>query len=188
MDHPLKTTVFANGCFWCTEAVFKALKGVVSVVPGYTGGGVPNPTYEAVSMGTTGHAEAIKIEYDPSIISYDDLLAVFFNTHDPTTRNRQGADVGTQYRSAIFYSNDEEKHTAEKIIAELNESHAYDHPVVTEVVPATTFYEAEDYHHNYYEHHKDKPYCALVIKPKLDKLQKQFKELLVSSQTEAKSE
>lgn len=178
MNKNLATAVFANGCFWCTEAVFKMLKGVYSVVPGYTGGKTKNPTYEEVSIGLTGHAEVIKIEYDPKVISYDDLLAVFFNTHDPTTLNRQGNDIGSQYRSAIFYQNEEEKRKAEKLINELNKSKAYPSPVVTEVNLLEEFYEAESYHHNYYENNKDKPYCMIVIAPKLEKLQKRFAELL----------
>ncbi len=174
----LRTAVFANGCFWCTEAVFSMLKGIQSVVPGYAGGTLADPTYEKVSNGNTGHAESIKIEYDPSAISYDDLLAVFFNTHDPTTLNRQGNDVGTQYRSAIFYADDEQKIAAEALVKELNDSRAYDKPVVTEVKPLEKFYEAEDYHHEYYAHNKDQAYCQLVIAPKLEKLQKKFAELL----------
>ena len=166
MKH-FETAVFANGCFWCTEAVFTRLKGVQSVSPGYTGGSVPEPTYENVSLGTTGHAEAIKITYDPTVISYDDFLAVFFNTHDQTTLNRQGNDVGTQYRSAIFYSTAEEKEKAERVIQELNEAYAYDRPVVTEVTPFGTFYAAEDYHRNYYDLHLDQRECQLVIEPML---------------------
>ena len=177
-NQEIKIAVFANGCFWCTEAVFSMLKGVKSVVPGYAGGDVPNPTYEQVGGGKTGHAEAIRITYDPVIISYDDLLAVFFNTHDPTTLNRQGNDVGTQYRSVIFYGSEEEKAKAEALIKELNEKKAYDNPVVTEVTPLREFYEAEDYHQDYYEHNKGAPYCQLVIAPKLEKLQERFKELL----------
>ena len=173
-----KKAVFANGCFWCTEAVFSSLKGVSSVVSGYTGGVLKNPSYEQVSSGNTGHAEAIKIEYDPKVISYDDLLAVFFNTHDPTTVNRQGNDVGTQYRSAIFYADLEQKQKAEALITELNDTHAYDKPVVTEVKPLGEFYEAEYYHRDYYKNHSEQPYCQLVIAPKLEKLQKQFENLL----------
>ena len=135
-----QVAVFANGCFWCTEAVFSMLKGVLSVKPGYTGGVVPNPTYERVCEGDTGHAEAIKIEYDSNVISYDDLLTVFFNTHDPTTLNRQGNDIGTQYRSAIFYADDAQKERAEWLVKELNDSKAYDKPVVTEVKPLGEFY------------------------------------------------
>lgn len=173
-----KTAVFANGCFWCTEAVFSSLKGVTSVSSGYTGGTPVNPSYEQVSSGQTGHAECIRIEYDSSIISYDDLLAVFFNTHDPTTLNRQGNDVGTQYRSAIFYTDDEQRVKAEALIAELNNSKAYDKPVVTEVQPLQEFFPAEAYHRDYYRNHADQPYCQLVIAPKLEKLQKKFAELI----------
>jgi peptide-methionine (S)-S-oxide reductase len=174
----MQDAVFANGCFWCTEAVFLSLKGVLSVVSGYTGGNVRNPTYEQVSSGSTGHAEAIKINYDSTVIPYDDLLTVFFNTHDPTTLNRQGNDVGTQYRSAIFYANEEQKQKAKNLIKELNNSKAYDKPVVTEVVPLGEFYKAENYHQDYYATHKDAPYCQLVIAPKLEKMQKRFAELL----------
>lgn len=170
--------VFANGCFWCTEAVFKSLKGVKSLVSGYTGGTVANPTYEQVSGGNTGHAEAIKIEFDSKIISYEDLLTVFFYTHDPTTLNRQGNDVGTQYRSAIFYADNEQKNRAEKLVRELTDSKAYDKPIVTEIKPLGEFYDAEYYHRDYYELHKDAPYCQLVIAPKLEKLQRRFAELL----------
>jgi peptide-methionine (S)-S-oxide reductase len=173
-----KTAVFANGCFWCTEAVFSSLKGVSLVQSGYTGGHLANPTYDQVSDGTTGHAEAILIEYDPAVISYSDLLSVFFNTHDPTTLNRQGNDVGTQYRSAIFYADEEQKRAAEDLIHELNETKAYDRTVVTEVQPLGEFYPAEEYHSTYYKLHSDAPYCALVIAPKLEKLQKQFENLI----------
>lgn len=172
------TAVFANGCFWCTEAVFKSLKGVISVAPGYTGGSTDKPTYDQVLTGTTGHAEAIKIVFDPAKISFDDLLVVFFNTHDPTTLNRQGNDVGTQYRSAIFFGNEEQKAKAEALIQELNQKHAYDKAIVTEVKPLQKFYEAEDYHHDYYDKHGADPYCQIVIAPKLEKFQKRFAELL----------
>lgn len=178
MDTNLKTAVFANGCFWCTEAVFSMLKGVKSVKPGYTGGTTDNPTYERVANGNTGHAEAIQIEYDSSLISYDDLLAVFFNTHDPTTLNRQGNDVGTEYRSAIFYADDEQKEKAESLVKELGDKKAYEKPIVTEVRPLTKFYEAEDYHHDFYKNNENSPYCQLVIAPKVEKMQKRFKELL----------
>ena len=177
-----RIAVFANGCFWCTEAVFSMLKGVEKVVPGYAGGAPlrdgKHPSYEDVSSGSTGFAEAIQITYDPAIISYDDLLAVFFNTHDPTTLNRQGNDVGTQYRSAIFYADNDQKVKAEALVKELNEKKAYEQPVVTEVRPLQKFYEAEDYHHDYYKNNKSQPYCELVIAPKLEKLQRKFKELL----------
>ncbi len=147
-------------------------------MPGYTGGTTPDPTYESVSAGNTGHIESIKIQFDPGVISYDDLLAVFFNTHDPTTPNQQGADFGTQYSSAIFYASDEQKAKAESLIGELDEKKAYPKPVVTIVKPLGTFYEAENYHHDYYETHKDAPYCQIVIAPKLEKLEKKFAELL----------
>ena len=183
-----KIAIFANGCFWCTEAVFSMLKGVNSVNSGYVGGTLPvgsdpikGPTYEQVSNGNTGFAEAIKIEYDPAVISYEDLLSVFFNTHDPTTLNRQGNDIGTQYRSAIFCIDDEQKKMAEKTVRELNDSRAYDKPVVIVVVKLeklSDFYEAEDYHHNYYENHSGQPYCQLIIAPKLEKMQKRFQDLL----------
>lgn len=170
--------VFAGGCFWCTEAVFQMLKGVISVTPGYTGGVDDDPSYEKVHQGGSGHAEAIKIEYDPSVISYDDLLTVFFNTHDPTTLNKQGNDVGTEYRSGIFCVDDDQKKKAEETIKELNDSGAYDKPVVTEVTKFTHFYPAEDYHRDYYKNNRDNPYCQIVIAPKLEKMQKRFAELL----------
>ncbi len=178
-NQTIQSVVFANGCFWCTEAVFTSLKGVSSVVSGYTGGTTDSPSYERVSGGNTGHAEAIKIEFDPQVITYEDLLAVFFNTHDPTTLNRQGNDVGTQYRSAIFYADEEQKVKAEGLIKELNDTKAYDKPVVTEVKPLVKFYPAENYHQGYYRNHSDQPYCQLVIAPKLEKLQKQFAALIV---------
>jgi peptide-methionine (S)-S-oxide reductase len=177
----LDTATFANGCFWCSEAVFRELKGVKSIAVGYTGGNIPNPSYELVCSGTTGHAEAAQIVYDPKIISYAQLLEVFWQTHDPTTLNRQGADVGTQYRSAIFYHNDYQKETAEKYKKELDASGAWSNPIVTEISPATTFYTAEDYHQDYYDHNSQAPYCQYVIRPKLDKFHKVFKEMLVSN-------
>ena len=170
--------IFAGGCFWCTEALFKSLRGVVSVTSGYSGGDLENPSYERVSDGATGHVEAVKIEFSPDIILYEDLLTVFFNTHNPTTLNRQGDDVGTQYRSAIFYTNDAQKIAAEKFIIELTESKAYDKPIVTEIKPFTKFYPAENYHQNYYEQNKSAPYCEIVIAPKIEKLQKRFSMLL----------
>lgn len=173
-----ETAVFAGGCFWCTEAVFKGLKGVVSVTPGYAGGAEKDPTYEEVSSGRTGHAEAIRIEYDPAVIDYGSLLAVFFATHDPTTPNRQGNDVGTEYRSAIFYADERQKEAAESYIKELNGSTVGGAPVVTEVAPFTGFYEAEDYHKNYYERNGSAPYCQIVIEPKLEKARRMFAELL----------
>lgn len=175
-----ETAIFGGGCFWCTEAVFKSLKGVISVMPGYSGGEASSASYNKVSGGNTGHAEVIKIEYDPETISFLDLLSVFFNTHDATTLNKQGADVGTQYRSVIFYTSEEQKQEAEKIIKDLNEAKAYgeDKTVVTEVKPLEKFFEAEDYHKDYYVNNKDAPYCQVVIAPKLEKLQKRFGELL----------
>lgn len=178
MEKNLKIAVFGGGCFWCTEALFRSLKGVVSVSSGYSGGTKEDATYNKVSGGHTGHAEVIKIEYDPSQISYGELLSVFFNTHDPTTLNRQGADVGTQYRSVIFYTDNDQKEEAEKLIKELNENNAYEKKVVTEVVSFEQFYEAEEYHKNYYENNKDAPYCQIVIAPKLEKLNKKFTRLL----------
>ncbi len=173
-----KTAVFANGCFWCTEAVFKMLKGVISVTSGYTGGTVRDPTYEQVCGGMTEHAECLKLEFDPSVISYVDLLIVFFNTHNPTALNRQGNDVGTQYRSAIFYKDEEQKSKAENMIKELDTVKTYDRPIVTEVKTLGEFYSAGAYHQEYYERHKDEPYCEIVIMPKVEKIQRQFEKLL----------
>lgn len=170
--------VFGGGCFWCTEAVFKSLKGVSSVMPGYAGGHVANPTYEQVSSGNTGHAEAVQIEFDPSQVSYETLLTVFFASHDPTTLNRQGADIGTQYRSVVFYTTAEQKASAEKFIADLNASSELGNPVVTTVDPLDTFYEAENYHRDYFANHPNQPYCLVVINPKLEKVKHKFAELL----------
>jgi len=175
------TAIFGGGCFWCTEAVFKMLKGVQSVVPGYAGGTKEKPTYEEVSSGRTGHAEVIKIEFDPAAISYRELLTVFFATHDPTTLNRQGADVGTQYRSVIFYTDESQKEEAGKFIAELNASSKEGNPVVTEVKPLGNFYEAEEYHKDYYKNNPQNSYCEVVINPKLKKVQKEFAALLNGS-------
>jgi peptide-methionine (S)-S-oxide reductase len=170
--------VFGGGCFWCTEAVFKMLKGVSSVLPGYAGGRTENPTYDAVSMGTTGHAEVIRIEFDPKQVSYRTLLTVFFGSHDPSTLNRQGNDVGTQYRSAVFYTTEEQKKIALDFIATINASAKAGDKAVTEVSPLTKFYEAEDYHKNYFATHPGNPYCQVIINPKLEKVQKEFAELL----------
>jgi peptide-methionine (S)-S-oxide reductase len=174
-----QTATFAGGCFWCTEAVLQRLRGVKSVMPGYTGGHVPSPSYEAVCTGATGHAEAIQITFDPSEISFEQLLEVHFATHDPTTLNRQGYDSGTQYRSAIFYHDEAQKETAERVIAAVNASGAYANPVVTEVTPFEAFYEAEDYHQNFYNRNQSYPYCTVVIDPKVQKLMKGYKDLLV---------
>lgn len=172
------TATFAAGCFWCVEEQFRQLKGVEQVVSGYTGGKIKNPTYEEVCSGLTGHAEACNVIYDPEQITYDELLAAFFQTHDPTQLNRQGNDVGTQYRSAIFYHNEEQKELAEYYIQKLNKEEAYSAPIVTEVSPYSVFYEAEDYHQDYYENNSQKPYCQMVIKPKLDKFRKVFEDKL----------
>jgi peptide-methionine (S)-S-oxide reductase len=160
----------ANGCFWCTEAIFKRLKGVKSVLPGYSGGMVKNPSYEQVCTGRTGHAESIQIEFDPKIIPYEKILDIFWHTHDPTTLNRQGNDIGTQYRSAIFYHDQKQKEIAEKSKSDLEKAGVYKNRIVTEITPFKDFYVAEDYHKNYYESHRDAPYCNFVIDPKVHKL------------------
>jgi len=181
MNDPISAVaVFGGGCFWCTEAVFDELRGVKSVMSGYAGGNTKNPTYEEVCGGRTGHAEVIKIEFDPTEIAFKDLLTVFFATHDPTTLNRQGNDVGTQYRSAIFYATEEQKREAEAFIKELNDSKAFGKPVVTTLEPLGEFYEAEDYHQKYYANNPYQPYCQYMIPPKLNKLHKQFGALLKS--------
>jgi peptide-methionine (S)-S-oxide reductase len=173
------TATFANGCFWCTEAIFEQLDGVISATSGYTGGQTENPTYKEVCGGQTGHAECLQIVYDPSKISFDELLEVFWETHDPTTLNRQGADVGTQYRSGIFYHNNEQKEKAEKYKAALDKSGAFDNPIVTEITAFTKFYTAEDYHQQYFENNENEnPYCKIVIRPKIDKFRKVFKDKL----------
>jgi peptide-methionine (S)-S-oxide reductase len=174
-NEKMDTATFANGCFWCTEAIFEELKGVASAVSGYTGGHTENPTYKEVCNGTTGHAECIQITFDPSIISYDELLEVFWKTHDPTTLNRQGNDIGTQYRSAIFYHTEEQKQKAAHYKKELDESGAWSSPIVTEISPFTIFYPAENYHQQYFEVNGDaNPYCQFVIQPKLEKFRKVF--------------
>ena len=178
MEPQTKTAVFAGGCFWCTEAVFQKLRGVTGVLPGFSGGTVDNPTYEQVSMGNTNHAEAIQFEYNPDEISYSDLLSVFFATHDPTTLNRQGADVGTQYRSTIFYSSEEEKEEAQNYIDQLTKDGVFANPIVTTFEPLTKFYEAEEYHKNYYERNSGAGYCQIVIGPKIAKLKEKFASLL----------
>ncbi len=170
--------VFGGGCFWCTEAVFKMINGVSLVLPGYAGGTIANPSYEQVSGGNTGHAEVIYIEYDSSIVNYNDLLTIFFASHDGTTLNRQGNDVGTQYRSVVFYTTDEQKSKAESFINEINSSSKEGQKLVTEVVPLDKFYKAESYHEDYYSRNKDAPYCQIIINPKLEKVQKQFADLL----------
>lgn len=167
---------FASGCFWCTEAIFKRLKGVISVTSGYSGGKRENPSYEQVSTGATGHAESIQIEFDPSIIPYQHLLEIFWHTHNPTTLNQQGGDIGTQYRSEIFYHTEEQKRIAEDSKKELENSGVYKDPIVTEIVPFTNFYPAENYHKDYYDKNKTAPYCTFVIDPKIQKLLKEFGE------------
>ncbi|MEK7567769.1 MAG: peptide-methionine (S)-S-oxide reductase MsrA [Patescibacteria group bacterium] len=170
--------IFGGGCFWCTGAVFKMLKGVISVLPGYAGGQKENPTYKEVSEGNTGHAEVIKIKFDSSKISFRDLLTVFFATHDPTTINRQGSDVGTQYRSIILYTNDIQKKEAEEFMEEIDSSATSGSKVVTEVKPLIKFYEAEDYHKDYYAKNSVMPYCQVIINPKLEKVQREFRKLI----------
>jgi peptide-methionine (S)-S-oxide reductase len=174
----LDTATFATGCFWCTEVKFQQLRGVVKVVSGFSGGHVANPTYKQVCTGTTGHAEACNIIYDPSKITFEELLQAFFVSHDPTQLNRQGNDVGTQYRSAIFYHNNLQKQKANFYIAKLNTVKAYKNPIVTQVVPYVVFYKAEDYHQNYFNNNSSQPYCKYVIQPELDKFKAAFQDKL----------
>jgi len=173
-----EVATFGAGCFWCVEAVFQSLNGVQKVVSGYSGGYVKDPTYRQVCAGTTGHAEVCQIYYDSEVISFEELLEVFWSTHDPTTLNRQGNDVGTQYRSAIFYHSETQKSIAEQYKVALDESEAFQNPIVTEIVPFKTFYEAEDYHQEYFDLNPDQPYCTYVIKPKMEKLRKVFADKL----------
>lgn len=174
----LETITLGGGCYWCVEAVYENLNGVKSVVSGFSGGKIANPTYEEVCTGTTGHAEVVQITYDKNVTDINEIFKVFFTVHDPTTLNRQGADVGTQYRSVIFYKNAEQKKAAENIITELNNAKVYDSPIVTKVEPFTKFYKAEDYHQNYYSNNKNQPYCKMVIQPKIEKFEKVFKDKL----------
>ncbi|SEN91657.1 peptide-methionine (S)-S-oxide reductase [bacterium A37T11] len=167
-----ETATFGGGCFWCTEVIFQQLKGVISIKPGYMGGQREHPTYEQVCTGATGHAEVSQIIYDPEQLEYRELLSVFFKTHDPTTLNRQGNDVGTQYRSVIFYHNEKQRLEAWDFVRVLSDEEIFDNPIVTEIVPASTFYEAEDYHHNYYNKNPNQGYCVAVIQPKLQKFLK----------------
>ena len=169
-----EVATLAGGCFWCIEAVFREVDGVDSVVPGYTGGAMLNPTYEQVSTGRTSHAEAVQVTFDPARISYREILDIFFSVHDPTTLNRQGADVGTQYRSAIFYHDDQQKAIAEQVIMELNQAHMWDRPIVTQVAAASRFYPAEDYHRDYFKKHPEQAYCQAVISPKVSKFRKRW--------------
>lgn len=176
-----QTAILAGGCFWCTEAVFQDLKGVSKVESGYIGGTAKNPSYEQVCNGRTGHAEAVRVTYDPDVIPYQDILGIFFATHDPTQLNRQGHDTGTQYRSAIFYQSDEEKRQAEQIIRDLSAQHIWDAPIVTTLESATTFYKAEDYHQDYFKNNPVQPYCMAVVAPKVIKFRKQFSDRLKSA-------
>jgi peptide-methionine (S)-S-oxide reductase len=177
-NNSLDTATFGAGCFWCVEAVFERLNGVISVESGYSGGTIKNPAYREVTSGRTGHAEVARIFYDSSVISFDELLEVFWQTHDPTTLNRQGADVGTQYRSVVFYHNDDQREKAEYFKQKLNESGAFDRPIMTEISPLINYYPAEDYHQNYFNNNSEAPYCQYVIVPKIEKLQKVFKDKL----------
>ncbi len=174
MGNKLEVATLAGGCFWCLEAVFDELKGVESVESGYSGGHAPNPTYHEVCDGDTGHAEVVQVKFDPAVVSYRDLLTVFFTIHDPTTLNRQGNDVGTQYRSAIFYHNEEQKKIAEAVIAEIETAKLWDAPIVTEVTPFEAFYRAEDYHQEYFAHNRFQPYCQFVVAPKVAKFRQKF--------------
>jgi peptide-methionine (S)-S-oxide reductase len=169
---------FGGGCFWCVEAIFERLQGVHSVESGYTGGTIPDPIYEEVCSGKTGHAEVVQITYDPNLVSFEKLLEVFFKTHDPTTLNRQGPDHGTQYRSAIFYHDDEQRQIAERVKKALNDSGAFARPIVTEIVPATTFYPAEKYHQDYFNQNPDAKYCQYSIRPKVEKFEKVFADII----------
>ncbi|MFV0607267.1 MAG: peptide-methionine (S)-S-oxide reductase MsrA [Niabella sp.] len=178
-DKNLDTATFANGCFWCTEAIFQDVKGVTKVTSGYTDGNTPNPTYKEVCTGETGHAECLQIIYDSTVVSFDDLLEIFWKTHDPTTLNRQGNDVGTQYRSGIYYHNEEQKNKAAHYKAALDQSGAFDNPIVTEIKLFTVFYPAEDYHQEYFNNNENQnPYCSIVIRPKVEKFRKVFKDKL----------
>jgi peptide-methionine (S)-S-oxide reductase len=173
-----RTVLFGGGCFWCTEAVFKMIKGVTAVLPGYAGGHTENPTYESICSGITGHAEVVKVVYDPKEVKFRDLLTVFFASHDPSTLNRQGNDIGTQYRSVIFYETEDQKNEIEDFIKELNASNTEGAKLVTQVEPLPTFYEAENYHKDYYAQNKSQSYCQIIINPKLEKVQEQFSHLL----------
>lgn len=174
MNNNIEVATLAGGCFWCTEAIFKRLKGVVSVLPGYSGGKVENPSYEEVCSGNTGHAESIQIEFNPNIISFEKLLDIFWNTHNPTTLNQQGNDVGTQYRSEIFYHNDKQKEIANNSKLKLEKEELFKDPIVTKITPFTNFYLAEDYHKNYFDKNSDAPYCNIIISPKIHKLLEKY--------------
>ena len=175
MNNNTETATLANGCFWCSEAIFKRLKGVESVLPGYAGGTVKNPSYDEVCMENTGHAESIQVKFDPRIISFEKILNIFWHTHNPTTLNRQGNDIGTQYRSAIFFHDEKQKAIAEKSKKDIEQAGLYKDPIVTEITPFKNFYIAEDYHKNYYDKHQEVPYCNFVIDPKIHKLLQQYR-------------
>jgi peptide-methionine (S)-S-oxide reductase len=182
----IEVATMGSGCFWCSEAIFSQLKGVEKVESGYSGGRSANPSYQDVCSGTTGHAETVQVTFDPGIISYEDVLHIFFTTHDPTTLNRQGADVGTQYRSVIFYHGDKQRETAQRVIKELNGSKVWKNPIVTEVSPFKAFYKAEDYHQEFYERNRNYPYCQVVIEPKIAKLRQHYlSKLKTTVETEA---
>jgi len=174
-NNEMEIATLANGCFWCSEAIFKKIKGVKYILPGYTGGTPKNPSYDQVCTGMTGHAESIQIKFDPKVISFEKILNIFWHTHDPTTLNRQGNDVGTQYRSAIFYHNEKQKEIAENSKKDLEKENIYKKPIVTEITPFKNFYVAEDYHKDYYENHKNDPYCNFIIDPKLYKLLQKYR-------------
>jgi peptide-methionine (S)-S-oxide reductase len=177
-EKQLETATFGGGCFWCVEAIYERVKGVEEATSGYSGGHVKNPTYKEVCTGRTGHAEVVQIRYDPAVVSFTRLLEVFFETHDPTSLNRQGADVGTQYRSVVFYHSEEQRRQAEETIRELDSAGIWNAPIVTKVEPFDTFYSAEDYHQEYYENNPNQGYCRVVILPKVEKFEKVFKDLL----------
>lgn len=174
----MKQLVFGGGCYWCTEAVFRMLRGVSNVESGYAGGSLESPSYEQVSSGKTGHAEVVRVTYDPAVITYEDLLTVFFGSHDPTTPNRQGADIGEQYRSVIFYNDETEKLIADKVVKEVNDSLRDGTRVVTQLVPFTSFFPAEGYHQKYYQNNSAAPYCQIIIEPKIEKVRKRFAQLV----------
>jgi peptide-methionine (S)-S-oxide reductase len=173
-----ETVILGGGCFWCLEAVYERMQGVLSVESGYMGGRTPNPTYHDVCSGATGHAEVVKVTFDPAVTSYREILKVFFTIHDPTTHNRQGNDVGTQYRSVVFYGSDEQKRSAAEIIQEINTAGIWDDPIVTEIAPASTFYRAEDYHQEYFRNNSRQPYCTIVVAPKVHKFREKFADKL----------
>lgn len=174
----MKEATFGAGCFWCVEACFKDLEGVVNVLPGYSGGQIKNPSYKEVCLGTTGHAEVARVEYNEELISFEELLEVFWFVHNPSTLNRQGNDIGEQYRSVIYYHDEQQKELSEKYKEQLNESGAWENPVVTEISPLINFYPAENYHHNYFQNNPDQPYCASVVRPKVEKFRKAFQQRL----------